>query len=165
MTISKDDFRRIMGHFATGVTIVSVKDERGKPFGLTVNSFTSVSLEPLLVLVCIDHSAQSYSLFRKGAYFGVSILTPEQVALSNRFASRQIVDRFENVPYVEGKTGVALLPNSLARLECRIVEAYPGGDHTIFIGAVEDGRCDGGSPLLFFGGRYGELMPEPESPR
>jgi len=157
MTISKDEFRRVLGHFATGVTIVTIKDEQGKPYGLTVNSFTSVSLEPLLVLICIDHSAQGYSQFSVGRYFGVNILTEAQEELSRRFADRQITDRFENLPYVEGKTGVPLLPNSLAWLECRITEAYPGGDHTIFIGVVEEASFDKGDPLIFYRGRYAQL--------
>jgi len=163
MGISKDDFRRVLGHFATGVTIVTIKDEAGNPYGLTVNSFTSVSLEPLLVLICLSHAAQGYSFFSKGRPFGVSILTLDQEELSNRFASREITDRFENVPYIEGKTGVPLLPNSLAWLECRIVEAYPGGDHTIFIGAVEEACFHPGAPLIFFSGRYAQLLPEAES--
>jgi flavin reductase (DIM6/NTAB) family NADH-FMN oxidoreductase RutF len=157
MTISKDEFRRVLGCFATGVTIVTIADEEGKPYGLTVNSFTSVSLEPLLVLICIDHSAQGYSQFSVGRYFGVNILTEAQEALSRRFADRQIADRFENLPYHEGKTGVPLLPNSLASLECRITDAYPGGDHTIFIGAVEEACVYKGDPLIFYRGRYAQL--------
>lgn len=154
MTISKDEFRRVMGHFATGVTIVTIKDEQGKPYGLTVNSFTSVSLDPLLVLICVAQAAQGYAHFSVGRYFGVNILTKDQEELSNRFANREIVDRFENLPYHEGKTGVPLLPNSLAWLECRIIEAYPGGDHTIFLGAVEDAGVHQGAPLIFYRGRY-----------
>jgi flavin reductase (DIM6/NTAB) family NADH-FMN oxidoreductase RutF len=97
-----------------------------------------------------------------GRYFGVSILTEEQEDLSSRFANHAITDRFENLPYDRGQTGVPLLPNSLAWLECRITEAYPGGDHTIFLGAVERAATSAGRPLAFYRGRYARLAPEAE---
>lgn len=162
MTLTKDEFRRVLGHFATGVTIVTTTDDQGKPYGLTVNSFTSVSLDPFLVLICIDHSAQGYAQFSVGRYFGVSILTEDQEDLSSRFANRAITDRFEGLPYDRGQTGVPLLPHSLAWLECRITEAYPGGDHTIFLGAVEHAATSAGRPLVFYRGRYARLSAEAE---
>jgi flavin reductase (DIM6/NTAB) family NADH-FMN oxidoreductase RutF len=163
MALTKEEFRRVLGHFGTGVTIVTITDEEGKPYGLTVNSFTSVSLDPFLVLICIDHSAQGYSQFAVGKYFGVSILTEEQQELSNRFADRMITNRFENLHYLEGRTGVPLLANSLATLECRIIQAYPGGDHTIFVGAVEVTSSNEGRPLMFYRGRYTKLLLEGEN--
>ncbi len=158
MTISKDEFRRVLGHFATGVTIVTTRDEEGKPYGLTVNAFTSVSLDPLLVLICIDNSAGGYKLFAKGKYFGVNILSEKQEELSRRFSTRGNSDRFENLRYIEGNTGAPLLSESLARLECRIVAVYPGGDHTIFLAAVEEASSNHGRPLIFYRGRYAQLL-------
>lgn len=155
MAPTEAEFRHALGHYATGVTVVTIRDDEGRPYGLTVNSFTSVSLDPLLVLVCIDHTAHGYPYFSRGKHFGVNILSESQEDLSRRFADRRISDRFENLPWVEGATGVPLLPDSLAWLECRITEAYAGGDHTIFLGGVEEVRVAGGYPLIFYRGRYG----------
>lgn len=156
MAIGADEFRRTMGLFATGVTIVTLLDDSGRPQGLTANSVTSVSLNPPLLLVCVDRAAVSFPSFKEGRGFAVNILREEQEELSRRFASR-VEDKFEGVPYRQGVLGAPLLNDCLGYLECRIVQAYPGGDHVIFVGEVLRGETSDGRPLLFYQGEYTRL--------
>lgn len=156
MTIPPDEFRRIMGLFATGVTIVTLLDDGGRPQGLTANSVTSVSLNPPLLLVCVDRGAVCFPCFKEGRGFAVNILTEEQEALSRRFASR-VEDKFEGLTHRPGVLGSPLLKDCLGYLECRIVQAYPGGDHVIFVGEVLRGEAAEGRALLFYRGKYAHL--------
>jgi flavin reductase (DIM6/NTAB) family NADH-FMN oxidoreductase RutF len=142
-----------MGHFATGVTVVTVLNERGEPSGLTANALTSVSLDPPLILICIDKNAQSYRCFRKGCCFAVNILSQNQEDLSRKFAKSE-PSKFDGVAYRRGVTGCAIVESTIAFMECEIVEEYPGGDHTIFLGEVKESGMSPGSPLLFFKGAY-----------
>ncbi len=147
----------MMGRFATGVTIVTIEDEDGKPYGLTVTSFTSVSMNPPLVLVCLDYRLSGLANFKESDRFGVNILAEGQADLSDYFAQAG-TDRSQ-VHYVKGETGVPLLEGVLARMECRIFSLYPGGDHTIVLGEVKGTEVlqpDKG-PLLYHGGRYRRL--------
>ena len=131
-------FRRVMGQFATGVTIVTTRSQTGIA-ALTVNSFTSVSLDPLLVLVCVDLRSHSLPTFREGGVFAVNILTQEQEALSNRFATSS-PDRYEYLQrerHYLAATGSPILADTLGFIDARIVAEYPGGDHVIFLGQVE----------------------------
>jgi flavin reductase (DIM6/NTAB) family NADH-FMN oxidoreductase RutF len=123
-----------MGNFATGITVVTTKDRSGAPYGLTVNSFTSVSLNPVLVLVCLDNKLSGLQTFKESRHFGVSILSEHQEDLSRMFAKKDS----EKPPsiYFEGKLGLPLLNNSLAIMECETVEVYAGEDHQIFLGEV-----------------------------
>ena len=153
---TKDHFRRVMGQFATGVTVVTTRlgDE---VHGLTANAICSVSLEPLLVLVCVDHSADSHHLLEKSGIFAVNILSHKQEDLSRLFAAptEEKAGRLASIGYRTAVTGAPIIEGCLAYLDCRIVAAYPGGDHTIFIGQVKGAEISGdGSPLLFFHGRY-----------
>jgi flavin reductase (DIM6/NTAB) family NADH-FMN oxidoreductase RutF len=138
MTIEKDFFRQVMGQFATGVTVVTTTSQ-GKPSGLTVSSFTSLSLNPPLVLICVDRASNTLPLFRESKIFAVNFLTAKQVHFSRSFAMPS-EDRFEHfchVPYHIASTGAPILDNILAFVDARLVAEYPGGDHVIFVGEVE----------------------------
>jgi flavin reductase (DIM6/NTAB) family NADH-FMN oxidoreductase RutF len=138
MTIEKEFFRQVMGQFATGVTVVATATG-ARLSGLTVNSFTSVSLNPPLVLVCIDLTSQTLPFLRASGHFAVSFLTNEQESLSRCFAttSAEHYDRFCHAPYHIAATGSPILDGALAFVDARIVAEYPGGDHAIFMGQVE----------------------------
>jgi flavin reductase (DIM6/NTAB) family NADH-FMN oxidoreductase RutF len=142
-----------MGNFATGITVVTTRDAHGKPYGLTVNSFTSVSLDPILVLVCLDNRLSGLQAFLDTKHFGVSILSEHQEDLSRMFAKKDS-ERPANI-YFEGKSGVPLLRNSIAVMECETVKIYEGGDHQIFLGRVDHGEVlQLDHPLLYFRGKY-----------
>ena len=158
--VASDDFRRVLGHFATGVTIVTTTDTEGRPTGLTVSAFCSVSLDPPQVLVCVDHKSQSYPSLRDGQAFAVNILSSEHEDVSRRFATTRL-DKFDGVPFQLGKLGVPVITGALAQLECRTVSRHVEGDHTILVGRVEEARNGAGEPLLYFRGRYGRLAPAP----
>ena len=151
--IGPDDFRRLLGHFATGVTIVTTSDPDGRPAGLTVSAFASLSLDPPLVLVCVDHKAQSYPALKDNRGFAVNVLTTEHEALSRRFASTRL-DKFDGVAYRMSPLGLPLLGGALAHVECVTVNRHVEGDHTIFVGRVEAGAVADGEPLLYHRGKY-----------
>ena len=155
--ISSDQFRQVMGNFATGITVVTTRDNGGEPRGLTVNSFTSVSLNPVLVLVCFDNHLSSLDAFKESKKFGVSMLGDDQEEISRIFAKRD-AERPLSL-YFEGKLGLPLLKNSIAVMECETVATYPGGDHQIFLGEVKHGEVlhPGHKPLLYFRGKYRTL--------
>jgi len=154
--LAPDDFRRVLSHFASGVTILTTTDGDGRPAGLTASAFCSVSLDPPLILVCVDHKSQSYPALRDSGRFAVNVLTSDQEAASRRFASTRL-DKFDEVTYTVGDLGVPLIDGALAQLECATVSAYVEGDHTIFVGRVESARVGSGGPLLYFRGRYERL--------
>jgi flavin reductase (DIM6/NTAB) family NADH-FMN oxidoreductase RutF len=156
--IAADDFRRVLGHFASGVTIVSTCDSDGRPTGLTASAFSSVSLDPPLVLVCVDHKSQSYPALRERGRFAVNILAAEQEAISRRFASSRL-DKFEGVEHRISDLGVPLVEGAIARLECLTVSMHVEGDHTIFVGRGAGAPAAGGEPLLYARGRYERLAP------
>lgn len=154
--VSGDVFRRACGRFPTGVTIASVVDRQGVPHGLTVNSFTSVSLDPPLVLVALAHSASVMAAFRGARFFAVNVLAAGQRALSERFA-RKGHDRFDGLEWHAGETGAPLLPGTLAEIECAIQQRFTAGDHDLFVGEMVRAVVHEGEPLLYFGGRYRKL--------
>ena len=154
--IPADQFREVLGHFATGVTIVTTTNGDGRPTGLTASAFTSVSLEPPLVLVCVDHKAQSYPALIERGRFAVNILTTRDEDVSRRFATSRL-DKFDGVPHRLGELGLPLLEGALAQLECVTVARHVEGDHTILVGRVERARSAPGEPLLYYRGRYGRL--------
>jgi flavin reductase (DIM6/NTAB) family NADH-FMN oxidoreductase RutF len=157
MPVDKDEFRRALGHFASGVTVVTVMREGHQPGGITVSAFSSVSLEPPLILVCIDKRASIHDSLKEGRFFAVNILGEDQEVVSRRFASREEEDRFHRTGYKEGVTGAPLLNGALAHIECRVVHEYQGGDHTIVVGEVEATRVIEGKPLGYFRGGYVQL--------
>jgi flavin reductase (DIM6/NTAB) family NADH-FMN oxidoreductase RutF len=137
MTIEKDFFRQVMGQFTTGVTVVTTRSQEGLA-GLTVNSFTSISLDPPLILICIDLFSTALPFIRASGNFAVNILTSEQEALSRCFAttSPERYEHFCNASYHIASTGSPILDGALAFIDSRIVAEYPGGDHVIFVGHV-----------------------------
>ncbi len=161
--IGPDDFRRVLGHFCSGVTVITTWDTMGRPTGLTASAFTSVSLDPPLVLVCVAHKAQSYQALADGNRFVVNVLALSQEPVSNRFATSPVADpaeKFVGIGYRQGALGLPVLKDSLAELECATVHAYPAGDHTIFVGRVEAAECRGDAglePLLYYRGKYRRL--------
>jgi flavin reductase (DIM6/NTAB) family NADH-FMN oxidoreductase RutF len=156
MSLEQAEFRRVLGHFASGITIVTTQHEE-QLHGTTVSSLCSLSLEPALVLICIDLRATIHNLIRESGIFGVNILSEEGEALSRHFA-RCIPDKFSGVAYSLGMTGAPLLEGNLATLECRVVAQYPGGDHAIFVGeVVAVSTASHHQPLLYYRSQYNRL--------
>ena len=159
MAIDGRELRNAMGLFATGVSIITTKDASGKPFGLTANAFSSLSLDPPMLLICVDKGVDCYACFDESKVFGVNFLSVAQEELSTRFATKGI-EKFEGLSYSVGELGVALLDGALAHFECRVAHAYKGGDHTIYVGEVQRLVTMEGDPLLFFQGKYRSLAPQ-----
>ncbi len=160
MTESRDidprQLRDALGSFATGVTVVTTRTPDGRDEAITVNSFASVSLDPPLVLWSIDRSARSFEAFTHCDHFAIHVLGAEQELLSNRFASRDLEDKFDDsIPVEEGIGGVPLLTRDYcARFQCITHERFDGGDHIILVGRVLDIDTRDNPPLIFHGGRY-----------
>jgi flavin reductase (DIM6/NTAB) family NADH-FMN oxidoreductase RutF len=159
MAVTPTDFRTALRSFAAGVTVVTTRDRRGHPTGLTASAFTAVSLDPPLVLVCVDHAATAHPAVREHGWFAVNVLRRDQEALSRRFAVSG-GDKFAGIPYREGRAGLPVLDGVLAAIECRLVSAHEAGDHTIFVGQVEETTVRGGLPLVYFHGTYHGLASE-----
>jgi flavin reductase (DIM6/NTAB) family NADH-FMN oxidoreductase RutF len=149
------ELRRILGHFATGVTVVTTRDVAHNPLGCTANAFTTLSLVPPLILVCISQQSQTHGALQVDpAIFAVNILTRRQEDLSRHFASKR-PDKFRTVAHHDGITGVPLLEGVLAFLECRVVDRLARGDHTVLFGQILHlGAAAEGDPLLFYRGAY-----------
>jgi flavin reductase (DIM6/NTAB) family NADH-FMN oxidoreductase RutF len=156
MSIDPDTFRAVLGRFASGVTVVTTCSADGTDHGMTVSAFCSVSLDPPLVLACIGHDASMHGPIMREDRFGVSILAVGQEALARRFADQRS-DRFDGVGYTRGQLGVALIDDAVAHLECRVVERYETGDHTVVLGHVEAAAADDGRPLAYYRGGYTQL--------
>ena len=156
---SAEDFRSALAMFATGVTIVTARDEHGAAIGLTANSFNSVSIAPPLVLWSLAREAASMPAFARGSHYAIHILAAGQHALAERFASKD-VDRFAGIVWREGRGGVPVLDGAAAVFECFNRSRYEEGDHVIFVGEVEHcERREGAHPLIFHGGRYFTELP------
>jgi flavin reductase len=165
MALNSVDFRQAMGRFATGVTIVTV-DLDSEVHGMTANAFASVSLDPMLVLVCVDHTTRTHAHLHAKKRFGINVLSQDQRAISEYYARTERIHenaeveagaRFERTPH-----GTPVLQGALAYLECRLRSAEEAGDHTIFIAEVEDVVVREGEPLLFFRGKYRKVGEEVE---
>ena len=162
MGVDKATFRAVMGSFAAGVTIVTVRDADGSPKGFTASSVSSLSLNPPLLLVCVDNGADTLPAMQQATAFAVNMLKHGEEELSARFASKGI-DKFAVVSYVEGELGAPILAERIvAYAECTVKAKYPGGDHTIFIGEIERGTAFEGDPLTYFRGTYGTHRPNPK---
>ena len=157
MTIDPDSFRSVLGRFASGITVVTTRDAEQHDVGMTVSAFCSVSLCQPLVQVCVDHAASLYTALVVSTRYGVSILAAEQEALSRRFATAESTRRFDGIGYRRGESGVILLDDALAHLECRIVASHDVGDHTMFVGEVESANARSARPLLYYRGGYAQL--------
>jgi flavin reductase (DIM6/NTAB) family NADH-FMN oxidoreductase RutF len=155
MPVDSTAFRQCLGQFASGVTVVTTLGAEG-PLGLTVSSFCSVSLEPPLVLVCVDNRSETHEGFESSKLFGVSILAEGQEAWSTRFAFAG-EEKFSGVDLDRGEHGIPLIPGALAQLECRLTASLPGGDHTIYVGEVLRMVTSPGRPLLYHGSAYHRL--------
>jgi flavin reductase (DIM6/NTAB) family NADH-FMN oxidoreductase RutF len=156
MAVDAASFRRALGQFATGITVVTTRDATGRPAGLTVNSFCSVSLDPPLVLMCVHHRSDVDAALRPDGLFGISVLHEGQEEWSRRFASGGAA-KFEGTPLVTGPHGTLLVPGAIAHLECRVRASHPEGDHTIWVGEVLGLEVAPGRPLLFHGSAYRRL--------
>ena len=152
-------FRRTLGMFATGVTVLTARSAE-TVHGMTANAFMSVSLRPPLVLVSVDRRARMSNLLHEGTRFGVNVLEAGQAMLSDRFAGRVLVDE-EVEPRFELVHETPLVEGALAHLVARVVRSYWGGDHSLFLGQVEYARYGEGEPLLFHGGRYERIVRDP----
>lgn len=155
-------FRRVLGTFATGVTVITAERAPGAVHGMTANSFASVSLDPPLVLVCVDQNARLLSFLKTQRRFGLSILRDSQQRVSEFFAGPQqnSADCARlGIRFRWTESGIPLLEDALAHLACNVVAQYMAGDHTIFIGEVESLQTLGGEPLLYLRGQYRRLQP------
>lgn len=156
MSISKEEFRAALGKFPSGVTIVTTKDADGRLHGITVSAFASVSLEPPMILVCVDKRAGSHDAFAESGAFVVHILEESGENHSNQFASHSS-DKFDGIEYRRGIEEIPVLENALVALECRLAHAHEGGDHTIFVGEIERAEIRNGNPLVYWHGDYRQL--------
>ena len=155
MPIDEFRFRQALGYFASGVTVVTTGHE-GQLYGMTVSSFSSLSLSPPLVLICIDKAVPTHDALRDAGQFVVNILEKRQEHLSRRFAMPGD-DKFKGVAWHTGTLGLPVLDRVLAVIECRMHATLDGGDHTIFVGEVIDAMVDDGTPLLYYRRGYHEL--------
>ena len=158
--VSPQLFRRVMGSFPTGITVITAEREPGQVHGMTANSFTSVSLDPLLILVCVDHNARLLTYLKAQRRFGVNILKDSQQSISQHFAKPQedpVEERQLGIRFRWTPSGIPLLEDALAHLGCNLVAEHIAGDHTIFVGEVESLELHEGDPLVFHRGQYRAL--------
>jgi flavin reductase ActVB len=153
MPISNVEFRAALSNFASGVTVVTTIDASGKMHGITVSAFCSVSLEPPMVLICIEKTTASHYAFEESEIFVVNILEESQADVSERFASPYL-DKFDGVEFELGSLAAPMLKGALVNLECRLRHSLNGGDHSIFVGEVEDAIFAVGRPLVYFSSDY-----------
>ncbi len=151
------EFRRVLGHFATGVTVVTSMDPEGRANGLTASAVASVSLEPPLVLVCVDHAADTHGAIERSGSFAINVLAEDAEALARRFADYPAEEKFDGIAWDRAVTGAPVLERALAWVDCELRHSHDGGDHTIYVGEVVAGDAVEGSPLLYFRGGYGRL--------
>ena len=157
MTVScdQDVFRDVIGHFASGVTIITARHD-GTDYGLTVNAVASLSLEPPMMIVCVHQASRTLPAIRQSGTFGVNVLGENQGALAERFATNND-DKFDGVPVVYSELGNPLLEEALAHLECQVIQEVAGGTHSVFLAVVQRAERFEGAPLAYFRGRFGRL--------
>ena len=151
-----ETFKQALSHLSAGVSVITTRTPEGRLVGFTATSFTSLSLSPPLVLFCLGEDATALPAFEAAEGFAVNLLTRDQQAISDAFAARA-QQTFPEVNHAPGRRGVPLLTGSLAILECRTTQRYPGGDHRIFIGEVEEAHVGSGAPLLYYRRAYHTL--------
>jgi flavin reductase (DIM6/NTAB) family NADH-FMN oxidoreductase RutF len=156
LNVSAEEFRSVLGRFASGVTVVTTRGPDETDQGMTVSAFCSVSLDPPLVLICIEKNASVHRALTASDRFVVNILAVNQEQLARRFSIIDI-DRFEGVGYSRSQHGIAILDDVLGVVECTRHAMYDGGDHTIILGEVEAAHVTSGSPLLYYRGGYSQL--------
>ncbi len=148
-------FRRAWGSFATGVSLITTLEKDGSTHGMTANGIASVSLEPMLVMVCVGHNANTFPIIEETGRYGINILSESQRDIGEFYASsaNQGNEKFES-DFTASKTGIPFVNNALASMDCKVVSAHREGDHTIFIGSVEEIQVNEGKPLLFFASKW-----------
>ncbi|MFT4717632.1 MAG: flavin reductase (DIM6/NTAB) family NADH-FMN oxidoreductase RutF [Paracoccaceae bacterium] len=146
--------RRAFGKFATGVAVVTTTDKSGAPYGLTINSFSSVSLEPPLVLWSLTNKSPNLKVFREASHFAINILSSNQREICNQFAS-QNQERFDGVDWARGIHDLPVIHGTIATFECRLTQTAEAGDHVVFFGEVEECEQSDLEPLVFFAGQFG----------
>lgn len=151
--------RQVMGSYPTGVTIVSALDSDGEPFGLTVNSFTSLSLDPPLVLVCVGHSSRSHDRLVRGRHFSVNVLASDQGDVALRFAKDPSEGRFDSVAWSPGDSGSPFFEGATASLDCSVHSVLDGGDHSILVGHVDAVALADRPALIFHRGQFSSTDP------
>ena len=156
MPLDPDTFRAVLGRFASGLTIITMRSGHAD-FGMTVSSFCSLSLDPPLVVACIDRKAEMHDLLTGGQRIVVNILSATQEPLSRRFSEEHGARRFEGIGFSRNENGIVLLDDVLARLDCRVTERYAGGDHTLVVAEVDGATTRDLRPLLHYRGGYAEL--------
>jgi flavin reductase (DIM6/NTAB) family NADH-FMN oxidoreductase RutF len=158
-SVSADEFRYAMGHFATGVTVVTTLTPEGEPVGTTANAVTSLSLDPPLLLVCFDLDSLTLQAIRSRESFAVNVLADDHQHLSVNFARRGESAAWEGVVHQPGPSGTPRLDGALAVMECTVEHYFPGGDHEIVVGRVRHASvaANGGTPLIFYRGTYTSL--------
>jgi flavin reductase (DIM6/NTAB) family NADH-FMN oxidoreductase RutF len=159
MPVNADDFKKALQQWASGVTVVTTQSEKFGVQGMTVTAFSSVSVNPPQILVCLNDSADTGAGIEESRCFAVNVLNSEQQGVSNQFAGGSSQkERFENTAWEPGITGSPILTDSIVSLDCRIVEKVRAGTHWIIIGEVQDTICRPGNPLLYYCGNYRQLV-------
>lgn len=153
-------FRRALGQFATGVAVVTIRAD-GKPQGMTINSFSSLSLEPALVLWSIRRASRAAPAFTRATHFGINVLSARQTELARRFATAQSTDPFDRVAWSAAASGVPRLADAIAWFDCSLTSVLDGGDHHLLVGQVHDYGHSDGPPLVFAQGQYATTLPAP----
>ena len=154
--MTQDQFRKACAHFATGVAILTTRSAEGEPHGLTINSFTSLSLEPPLVMAAVAHSSAQLQAFETSSSFAINILSEEQQDLSRRFA-KVPEERFNGIAWRVGASGAPLIDRTITSIECRTVHRIDVGDHRVLIGEAVAAHVSDGRPLLFFRSSYASI--------
>lgn len=159
MPVDSAEFRRILGHWSTGVAVIATVTANGQPRGLTANAVASVSLDPPLVLACVERIADSHDAIAAAGCFSVNMLAQHDERTARRFAGDDTTDKFTGLAWHTEQSGAPILDDALAWVDCRTRATYDGGDHTIFIGDVVAGDAREGEPLLYYRGGYARLTP------
>lgn len=159
LPIDSFEFRRILGHWVSGVAVVAARAADGRPCGLTASAVASLSLDPPLVLACIDRSADSHDCIRYAGCFSINVLAFDAERIARRFAELEVGEKFNGIAHHVEISGAPVLDDAFAWVDCRVHETYPGGDHTIYIGEVLSGDTRTGAPLVYYRGGYGRLVP------
>jgi flavin reductase (DIM6/NTAB) family NADH-FMN oxidoreductase RutF len=157
--VAAEEFRDVIGRFASGVTVITAAHE-GRPFGTTASAVSSLSLEPPMLLACLNRTSSTRAAIAAAGRFAVNILGEDQADAALRFG-RKRTDKFAGVAFAPGVAGAPLLAGALATVECRVVEEVTGGTHSVFLAAVERAAAAAGMPLAYFRGRFGRLVLTP----
>lgn len=159
MTLDTAEFRRVLGHWASGVSVVTTRTPAGRPCGLTANAISSLSLDPPLVLACVDRRADTHDCIISTGAFAISILAHDAERIARLFSTEGLEHKFEGIAFREEVTGAPVLDAALAWVDCHVHARYDGGDHTIFVGHVAAAGAVDGTPLLYYRSGYGRFEP------